>query len=145
MRHFPIAAAFVLIVVGTAVGLRADGERAEPAGVWKWVTDPTAESIEINELTLKQDGDKLIGSLFRYNSHFPKLAKSAQAQIRRNTTLRISDGTIQDGRISFRIVRSFNGRKSVTTYTGEIDGNRIKGEIQYGRESREWEAKRANR
>ena len=145
MRHFRIAAAVVLIVAGTAVGLRADGERAEPAGVWKWVTDPTAESIEINELTLKQDGDKLIGSLFSHNSQFSRLGKSAQAQIRRNTTHRISDGTIQDGRISFHIVRSFNGRKNVTTYTGEIQANLIRGRIQAGRQSRDWEATRANR
>src|ERR1700722_15409814 len=139
MRHFRIAAAVVLIVAGTAVGLRADGERAEPAGVWKWVTDPTSESIEINELTLKQDGDKLIGSLFSPDSQFSRLGKSAQAQIRRNTTHRISDGTIQDGRISFHIVRSFNGRKNVTTYTGEIQANLIRGRIQAGRQSRDWE------
>jgi hypothetical protein len=145
MKPFPLAAAFVLIVVGTAVSLRADGDRAEATGVWKWVTDPTAESIEINELTLKRDGDKLTGSLFSHNSSFSTLGKSAQAQIRRNTTHRISDGTIQDDRISFRIVRSFNGRKNVSTYTGEIVGNRIKGEIQFPRQSHEWEAKRVER
>jgi hypothetical protein len=145
MRHFRIAAAVVLIVAGTAVGLRADGERAEPAGVWKWVTDPTAETIEINELTLKRDGDKLTGSLFHHNASFPNLKKAAQAQIRRNVTIPISDGTIQDGRLSFKIIRSFNGRKHVTTYTGEVLGNRIKGEIRIARDSSEWEAKRVVR
>jgi hypothetical protein len=145
MKHFPLAATLLLIVVGTAASLRAGDDRAEPDGIWKWVTDPTAETIEINELTLKRDGDKLTGSLFHHNASFPNLKKAAQAQIRRNVTIPISDGTIQDGRISFKIVRSFNGRKHVTTYSGEVVGNRIKGEIRIARESSEWEAKRVVR
>ncbi len=110
-----------LVLVAIATSLRAD--EIDPSGIWKWVDDPTRESIETNELTLKREGSQLTGSLFKYNSGFPRLAKSAQNQIRRNTTRQISDGTVQDNEITFKIVRSFNGRKSVTTYTGKVKGN----------------------
>ncbi len=140
----PIAVALcVLIVVGTAATLRAD-ENADPTGVWTWVDNPRAKSIETNELTLKRDGDKLSGSWFRYNSAFPRLPKAGQAGIRRNATYRITDGRFEDGRVSFKLVRSFNGRKSVTTYTGRVEGDLIKGTIKFGpKSSRDWEAKRA--
>jgi len=144
MKRFATAAALGLIVVGVAASIRADDD-ADPTGIWKWVADPTAETIEVSELTLKRDGDKLTGSLFHDNSEFPKLPKTGQARIRRNVTTQISDGTIQDGRISFKIVRSFNGRKNVVTFSGKIEGNLIKGKTQSGRLSREWEAKRADR
>jgi hypothetical protein len=144
MKHLATAAAFGLIVVAMAASIQADDD-ADPTGIWKWVADPTAETIEVSELTLKRDGDKLTGSLFHYNSEFPKLPKAGQARIRRNVTIGISDGTIQDGRISFKIVRSFNGRKNVSTYTGKIEGNLIRGQIQNGRLSHDWQAKRADR
>ncbi|HET6325251.1 MAG TPA: hypothetical protein VFG04_11300 [Planctomycetaceae bacterium] len=127
-----------LVLVAIATSLRAD--EIDPSGIWKWVDDPTRESIETNELTLKREGNQLTGSLFKYNSEFPRLAKSAQNQIRRNITRKISDGTIQDGEISFKIVRSFNGRKSVTTYTGKVEGNLLKGKIGSGKNARDWEA-----
>ncbi len=140
MKRIATAAGFASIVVGMAASIRADDD-ADPTGIWNWVADATAETIE---LSLKRDGDKLTGALFHYNSEFPRLPKSGQAEIRRNVTIRISDGMIQDGRISFKIVRSFNGRKNVLTYTGKIEGNLIRGKIQIGSQSRDWEAKRAD-
>lgn len=137
MKRFGIAVC-VVVLVTIATSLRAD--ESDPSGIWKWVDDPTRESVETCELTLKRDGNRLTGSLFQYNSEFPRLAKSAQNQIRRNVTRKISDGTVQDGEITFKIVRSFNGRKSVTTYTGKVEGNQLKGKIGSGKNARDWEA-----
>jgi hypothetical protein len=143
MRRFATAAAFVLIVVGVAASIRA-GDDADPSGIWEWKSDPAAKKTQTSELSLKRNGNTLTGSLFHYNSEFPKLPKSGQDQIRRNVTIDISDGSTQNGGLSFKIVQSFNGRKIVSKYTGKIEGNLIRGKIQVGRLSREWLAKRAD-
>jgi hypothetical protein len=143
MRRFATAVAFVLIVIGTAASNRAD-DGANPTGIWEWKSAPAARTSDTSELTLKRDGDKLTGSLFHYNAEFPNLPKSGQDRLRRNVAIEISEGSFQDGRISFKVVRPFNGRSIVSTYTGKIEGNMITGKIQIGRLSRDWQAKRAD-
>jgi len=142
MKRFAAAVAFGLIVVAMAASIRADD--ADPTGIWEWKSGPAAKASQTNELSLKRDGDNLAGSLFHYNSEFPSLPKSGQDQIRRNVTIEISDGTIRDGRIFFKVAQSFNGRKIVSTYTGKIEGDLIKGRIRVGSLSRDWQAKRAD-
>ena len=44
--------------------------------------------------------------------------------------LDIQDGTFKDGQVKFKIVRDFGGRQSVTTYTGKIEGNSLKGKAE---------------
>jgi hypothetical protein len=132
--------AILAVTVGTATNVRA--EETDPTGVWLWPGNSRGDLTRTFELTLSRNGERLVGSLFYYNDEFPQLAQSAQDQIRRNVTRRISDGTIQGDRISFKIVRSYNGRRSVTTYTGKIEGNRLEGTIGSGQNAVAWEAAR---
>ena len=52
MKRFATAVGFASIVVGMAASIRADDD-ADPTGIWKWVADATAETME---LSLKRDG-----------------------------------------------------------------------------------------
>ena len=59
----------------------------------------------------------------------------------------IADASIKDGAISFTVTTEFNGNKRVSKYTGKLDGDTIKGEIESpGRDGaaqkREWSATR---
>lgn len=118
----------------TALVLSGTCFAAGPAeGTWTWTT-PGRNGGQGREqsITLKQDGDKVTGSM----------------KGRQNDT-EISDGTFKDGTLSFSITREFNGNKRTTKYTGKIDGDTLKGSIEYpgrnGGEGRkvDWEAKRS--
>jgi hypothetical protein len=70
------------------------------------------------------------------------LARGDQA-----AAVQISEGTIKDGNISFKVVREGRqGNQITTTYKGKLDGDVIKGttELQFGDQpvTRDWEAKR---
>jgi hypothetical protein len=143
MRRLRVAA-FVLLVCGGAANLRA-ADGGNPSGIWTWIEDPQSISIEINELRLKRGEDGLTGSLFQYNTAFPTLPKAGQDQIRRNTTRRISEGTVQGDEITFKVARSFNGRQSVTTYTARFRGDLLTGQIEGNGKSREWKSQRVGR
>jgi hypothetical protein len=132
--------AILVVTVGTAGNVRAAD--ADPTGVWLWPGSSPGDSTRTFELTLSRDGEKLTGSLFYYNDVFPRLAKSAQDQIRRNVTRRISDGTMEDDQISFKIVRSYNGRRAVSTYSAKIEGDRLVGKIGSGPKAVAWNATR---
>jgi hypothetical protein len=132
--------AILVVTVGTATNVRAAD--TDPTGVWLWPGNSPGDSTRTYELTLSRDGEKLTGSLFYYNGEFPRLGKSMRDRIRHNVTRPISDGTTKDDQISFKIVRSFNGRRNVSTYTAKIEGNRLVGKIGNSRTSAPWEAKR---
>ena len=60
----------------------------------------------------------------------------------------IKDGKVENGELSFKVVRSRNGTDITTTYTGKLDGDTIKGKIestggQTTRPARDWTATRA--
>jgi hypothetical protein len=130
----------LVVTVGTAANVRAAD--TDPTGVWLWLGNSPGDSTRTYELTLRRDGEKLTGSLFYYNDEFPRLGKSMRDRIRHNVTRPISDGTMQDGQLSFKIVRSFNGRQNISTYTAKIDRNRLVGKIGNSRTSAPWEARR---
>lgn len=99
------------------------------SGIWKWSFTPQNGQAMDSMLTLKQDGDKLTGTL----------------QGRRGETA-IEDGKINGADISFTVTRERNGEKFVAKYAGKISGDDIKGKIEMGSgdqaRSRDWEAKR---
>lgn len=104
-------------------------DKADPVGTWKWKTSMNNQEREFT-LKLKMDGDKLTGTISGRN----------------NNENKIDDATFKDGEVAFSVTRERNGNKNVQKYKGKVDGDTIKGKIEFDRngqsQSRDWEAKR---
>jgi len=99
------------------------------AGTWKWTfTPPGGQSFDVT-LKLKQDGDKLTGTLIRGERESP-----------------VQEGKFKDGEVSFQVTREREGQTITTKYQGKLSADTIKGKItsNFGGEERtfDWEAKR---
>ena len=119
-RFILIFAVFVLAAFTTF------GGDTNAAGIWKWsLAGQNGETI----LKLKQEGEKLTGS---YSNQFGKAE--------------ITDGSLKDGDITFKVKREFNGQAFLIKYSGELSGDKITGKCEFdvNGESRalKWEAKR---
>jgi hypothetical protein len=114
------------VVAFVAVGVAQAADKPNPTGTWKWTVGNNNREVT---LKLKLDGDKLTGSMPGRN----------------NQETKIEDASFKDGEISFKVTRKNNqGQEIVTTYTGKVEGDTIKGKIKRGdAEARDWEAKRA--
>ena len=111
------------------------------AAIWaadvtgKWTAEMqgrNGNSMTVN-MNLKQDGDKLTGSISG-----------------RNGDTDITDGHIDGNTISFKVVREFNGNQMTQSYKGTVDGDTIhfsvtmEGGNMGGGRPREFDAKRAS-
>lgn len=119
-----------LLMVFSASRLLA-ADAASATGTWKWSrarNDGTSMDFVLN---LKQDGEKLSGGM--------KVGEGQETAI--------EEGKISGKDISFTVTRERNGNKFVSKYTGQLDGDTIKGKItgNFGGQDRtfDWEAKRA--
>ena len=105
------------------------GGDTNAAGTWKWSLDGQNGDTIHTILKIKQDGDKLTGS---YTNQF------GQAEI--------TDGSLKDGEISFKVKRELNGQPFVIKYSGKLSGDKITGklELEINGETRalDWDAKR---
>jgi hypothetical protein len=121
-----VAAVFVA-VVGLATAVLA---AENVAGTWKWTTSFGGKTRE-STLKLKMDGDKLSGVYVGGQS---------------NTETPITDATLKDDTISFKVTRERDGQKSTTKYSGKVAGDTITGKSERERDgqtqSSEWIAKR---
>jgi|SRR5579864_7039354 len=118
-------------VVGVALlGMGVPAVAADATGTWKWTVERNGNTIETT-LKLKQDGDKLTGTITGRQG-----AESA-----------IEDGKVAGDTVSFKVTREFNGNKIVFAYEGKLNGDTIKGDTKFERngeaQTREWEAKRS--
>jgi hypothetical protein len=101
-------------------------------GTWTWsFTGQNGQKRE-SSLKLKQDGEKLTGTM----SGRPG---GAGAEIK--------DGKVDaDGTLSFTVTREINGNTMTAKYHGKLEGDTIKGKIETTRDGqsreREWEATR---
>lgn len=118
---FAISAA----MTGPALALSA----ADVTGTWKWSVERNGNTIETT-LKLKQDGDKLTGTITGRN----------------NTETEIEDGKVEGDTVSFQVTREFNGNTFVMKFHGTVSGDTLKGKIETERNGetreRDWEAKR---
>ena len=98
------------------------------AGTWKWSLVGQNGDID-TVLKLKQDGEKLTGT---YTNQFG--------------AAEITEGSLKDGDITFKVKREFNGQPFVIKYSGKLSGDKITGkcEFEVNGETRtlEWNAKR---
>lgn len=107
-------------------------DKADANGTWKWKTQGRngGEGREMT-LKLKQDGEKLTGTLLGFN----------------NRENEIKDGKVKGDEISFTVtVKGRNDQEMTTKYHGKVSGDEIKGkterEVNGQSREREWEAKR---
>ncbi len=115
-----ICATLALAAVATFAG------DTNAAGTWKWsLAGQNGDTI----LKLKQDGDKLTGN---YTNSFG--------------AAEITDGSIKDGDITFRVKREFNGQAFLIKYSGNLTGDTITGKCEFAvngtTRALEWKAKR---
>lgn len=121
-----LAVAFAALYLA-AIGFAA----ADPSGAWKWsLNRPDGEPIEVS-LKLELKEGKLTGT---YKSPFGEAP--------------ISKTSVKDDVIAFEVEREFNGNKFTVKYGGKLEGDAIKGTVEFpgfdGGEPRkmEWNAKR---
>jgi len=125
VKRWGAVAALAVITTSLAWAAAADGK-------WTW-KQPGQGGNEVGmTLELKQDGEKLTGTIVREGS---------------DMKTEISEGKIKDNDLSFVVVREFNGQQFKQTYKGKLDGDTIKGNrimVRDGQEnSREWMATRS--
>ncbi len=121
---------FVALAALGLLALRAFA--ADPSGTWKWsVTGPDGSSFETTLKLELKDGN-LTG---QYSNQFG------------DTSIR--NAKIKDDAIAFEVEREFDGNKFVLKYQGKLEGDSIRGTIEFpgmdGGEPRkvDWDAKRA--
>lgn len=118
-----------------AFGLFAGSARAADSatGTWSWTTERQGNEIK-STLVLKQDGEKLTGSLARPGRDGAEVKTE------------ISDGKVTADGISFKVVREFNGNKFEQSYTGKVNGDKLNLKVEMERngekQTRDIEAKR---
>lgn len=119
-------------LLGLVLGLEAKAaDTAKAAGTWTWTFQRPngGDAIEVT-LKLKQDGDKLTGTITGPGGNETE----------------IKDGKVKGDEVSFDVVRERDGNTFTTKYLGTLTGDSIKGTAKStfnGNErSRDWEAKR---
>ena len=132
-RGLSIALLATTFLIGSAFGSAGQSDaKLDATGTWKWTMQRQNGAGREVTLTLKQDGEKLTGSM-------SGMAGTPDTEI--------TDGTVKDGTISFKVTRNRNGQDFVTTYSGKLDTDEIKGTAAFDMggqsRSRDWDAKRA--
>lgn len=119
-----------LIATGLVVALSQATLAADATGTWKWkVTGQNDREVELT-LDLKQDGEKLSGTITRGSA---------------GRNVEIAKGAIKNDEVTFETTIERNGNTVTNKYKGKLEGDTIKGTIEGGRQnrSREWVAQRA--
>lgn len=124
-RHLilPIIAMFILAAFVPAV--RGDDSSATATGTWKWSVGKEGATHEVT-LNLTQDGEKLTGSM-----------------VGKNGNTDITDGSVKDGQITFKLTRKRKDTEVTSTYTGKLSGDTIEGTVEANGKSHDWKATRS--
>jgi uncharacterized lipoprotein YehR (DUF1307 family) len=103
-------------------------DKSSPTGTWKYTTNANGTQLEVT-MKLKAEGDKVTGTISV-----------------NDMAIKIEDGKIKDGEVSFKIMREVGGQKFEIKYKGKVTGDTFKGKRELEREGqpnvREFEAKR---
>ena len=123
-----------LLVLGATA--QAEDKKAEPTGTWTWVMPPGPNGgpSRTNTLKLKLEDAKLAGKV------------SAPGRDGQAVETSIADAKLDNGTLSFAVIREYNGNSRTNKYSGKIAGDKITGKMESVRngeaQSRDWEAKR---
>jgi hypothetical protein len=99
-----------ILVFGLCGLAGAQGDNADPVGTWK-CEYKIGDQTRTVELTLKKDGDKLVGTMNWPDQKDEKLKD-----------LRLKESTLR-----FSAVRKFMGNEFPLDFTLKIEGDRLKG------------------
>jgi hypothetical protein len=110
----------------------ATANAADPNGTWTWtITTQGGQEFDLS-LELKQEGEKLTGTL--------------TLPFGDGIELDIVDGALKNDEVSFKTVFERNGNSFETKYKAKVEGDTIKGTTERERDgevrTRDWEAKR---
>src|SRR5262245_49742511 len=111
------------LVLGVS-GFASAADKADPVGTWKCEYS-TGDQKRTSELTIKKDGDKLVGTMTWPDQKDEKL----------------KDVKLKDGTLTFSAVRKFMDNEIPIDYTFTIDGDKCKGKgaAVFGGEKREFD------
>lgn len=119
---------YSLIAVGAMalmIAVPARGqETVDIAGKWE-TTRETPRGTMTSTFTFEVDGNKLTGTV---------------GSSRGDTE--ISEGTVEDNKISFKVVMSMGDRTFEMSYSGTVEGDTITGTMETPRGEAPWTAKR---
>ncbi len=116
--------AFLILMLAAFAPVAAAQEAPDPSGTWKWTVNFGGNTME-RVLTLALDADALSGTISGPN----------------DSVTEIQDATYEDGKVAFRVVRSFNGQEFAISYSGTVDGDVLKGQTSgtFGGQERSWD------
>jgi hypothetical protein len=124
MKQAIVAVALICLSGAAQFSFAQEAAKADPNGAWKWTTEGRGgggggggQKREFT-LKLKLEGDKLTGTL------------SSPGRDGAVTDTAIEEATFKDGAVSFKVTRMFQDNKFVSTYTGKIEGDVLKGEVE---------------
>src|SRR5262245_17447742 len=101
------------LCAGATFVLADDSKPADVSGAWKWTaTRPDGQSVDVI-LTLKQDGEKITGT---YHGQGPDSE--------------VTDGSVHGNDMRFTVEREIEGHKVKLEYSGKVDGNTVKGQVE---------------
>jgi hypothetical protein len=119
---------FILAAVLVVASLVVHAQTTQPSsatGTWQWSFEGFGGNQVDVTLKLKQDGDKVTGTITGFQGQ----------------EMEIREGAVKDGKVTFKVVRDFGGQTSVTTYTAALSGDSLKGKSETV-STREFDAKR---
>jgi len=82
-------------------------------GTWKWTQSFGGNDVE-TVLKLKQDGDKVTGTISGFQGNEDK----------------IEDGKVDGDKVTFKVVREFGGNQVTTNYTATLSDGALKGKSE---------------
>jgi hypothetical protein len=128
MRGAEMKRVLAIVCLAALTGFAAADDKSSPTGTWKYTTEANGTKLEV-VMKLKAEGDKVTGTV-----------SVADMEIK------IQDGKITDGEVSFKIVREAGGNQFEIKYKGKVMGDTFKGKRELERDGqpnvREFEAKR---
>jgi hypothetical protein len=117
--------------------LTASAQAADPTGTWTWSTPGRNGGADrVSTLTLKADAATLSGKV------------SAPGRDGTPVETPITDGKVDGDKISFNLVRTYNGNSNTNKYSGALTADKITGKVESVNrngepQSHDWVAKRA--
>jgi len=126
-----LAAIFILALSGFMSLAHGDDAKTDLTGTWTWSFQGQNGNTINSSLKLKQDGDKITGSLTGRNG----------------TENPIKEAQLKGDDLTFKVTRTRNDQEITTTYTGKVTADEIKGKSETDMNgqmnSRDWDAKRS--
>lgn len=114
----------------SAVSLCLSLQAADATGSWKWSMTNQNGQVYESTLKLKQEGEKLTGTVTGRNGN----------------EVKVEAGKVQKETLSFTVTRERNGQSFTTKYSGKLEADTIKGTSETERNGearkRDWVAKR---